>query len=257
MDGLLITFGCSWTFGCGASYKEGMTLAEYEAVTNDVDSITPCCYRTFLSNYFNLENRNFAIPGSSNQTQFRLAQNFFVSDEFEEYRKKYDKIIVSWAITSTARNDLYSKIKDRYETVMYSVYDQEHEFRDLCRSLLSNHYNHDLEVKTLYHQMLFWNQYFKYLGIKNIWIDTLNHHKYPGHIENLLFENEFPRDLLSKLVMHKGEDNYHLSHWIQDSKRTERGVKYGVLNPYSLHPVMSGHKFIFNLLSPFIEELLS
>lgn len=255
MDGLLITFGCSWTRGIGASYVEGMTAEEYEAVSDDTDSITPCCYRTFLSDRFNLENLNFAIGASSNQTQFRFAQEFFVSDKFEEYRKKYDKIIVSWAITSTARFDLYSKSKGTYKNFMYSGTNAE--FAEVSKVLYSNHYNHDAEVDRLYVQMKHWNQYFKHLGIKNIWFDTFNHHEYPGHIENLLFQNDSPRDLLSKLVFFKGKDRYHLSFWKVDSKRTDLGVQYGLLNPYSLHPVMSSHKFISNLLSPFIEERLS
>ena len=78
-------------------------------------------------------------------------------------------------------------------------------------------------------------------------------------INNLIFKEQHPRDLMSQLVIanHCGTinyDDYHFSHWEIDSPRVKSLVDVGILNPYSHHPTELGHQQIANILSPFIEN---
>ena len=256
MNGLLVTFGCSWTYGTGAAYRPGISQKEYHSICHQEDLNIDYCYRTFLAKKYNLENLNFAFGGSSNQTQFRLAQEFFISNEFQEYRKKYKNIIIAWSITSTARFDLYYSDKKRFVPVLLKK-SAKPKLNKLAAIIAADFYNHDAEVGRLYTQMTHWNQYFKFLGVKNIWFDTFNHHNYSAKIENLCFGEQSPRDLLSQMVSYKHTGDYHMSIGQDDSKRISIGVEVGVLNPYTYHPVEKGHRKIAEMLSPFIEERLS
>ena len=62
------------------------------------------CFRTILSRRHDYVNINFAKGGSSNRRQFRLAEEYFNTDDY----KKYNNVIVLWGITSTARMELWS-----------------------------------------------------------------------------------------------------------------------------------------------------
>ena len=251
MDGLLITFGCSWMKGIGASYVKGMSKADYLNNVN-LDKTTENspgsndCFRKLLSEKYKLENINFSFGGASNQSQFRLAEKFFISRKFKDYKKQYENIIVLWGITSIFRREFFNVKSDDYKSYMLS------NNRDITRIILNEYHNDEEEIKRLRIQMQHWNNHFEYLGLKNIWFDTFNHHDYKGHIRNMCFAEDSPRDLLSKLLFFKEQDSYHKSDWIEDSDRIKMALQRDLINPYSLHPVQKTHREIANLLDPFV-----
>lgn len=270
---LLVTFGCSWTFGTRCWYDESNKEEEdnYDklklqaVINNDVDKliefkkikrakekkyVDKLTFRALLAQRHGYDQINFASKGSSNQTQMRRAQEFFNTDEW----KKYDKVVVLWAITSTARGELWVKdtpkskltVEERKNTIgefRSFLYTKHDEFVKIIRE---SHYDHESEVRRLATNMNHWNTYFKLLGIKNYWFDTFNHHNYD--VASMIFRNDKPRDLMSKLCMYKGEDNYHHSSYGIDCKRPELLVKKGILNNHSLHPTMKGHVMIADML---------
>jgi hypothetical protein len=253
---LLITFGCSWTYGVGVGHEPGMSLDEYKAIAWKGNICSQLSFRGLLSKKYGFKkNINFSQGGSSNQLQFRLAKEFFPSDEFKKLQSKFDQIIVLWGITSTARNELYFNSCNHPENFFYS-YDMPE-----AKVMTKYFYNHEYEVAQLLTNIRFWNDYFKSKNISNLWFDTFNHHEYEQFVlENLIFTEENPRDLLSKLAIKNGQldidTNYHTSDWQIDSNRIEYLVNIGILNRHSLHPTQQGHAQISEMLAPYIESLI-
>jgi hypothetical protein len=179
---LLVTFGCSWTFGVGVGWTSGITKDQFKKIAWDVHICEKYSWRGILSDRYNLVNKNFACGGSSNQMQERLAMQYFTSEQFQKDRTNFNQIIVLWGITSTARTEMFDTQKNKLENFSLT------HGTELSKSLLKYSYNHDYEVWLLSQKMRFWNLLFKNLNIKNFWFDTFNHHDYsisqPG-LENL------------------------------------------------------------------------
>lgn len=173
MKRLLITFGCSWTYGVGVGYESGMSKSQYEEVAWNPELCNNYSFRTLLCRKFGLENKNLSFGASSNQAQFRQAKLFFSSHEFEELQRQFDQIVVLWAITSTARNELYILETKKIENIFYAV-----DPRPFCKSIVNYTYDHAHEVDLLAVEMHHWNVFFKNLKIANLWVDTFNHHDY-------------------------------------------------------------------------------
>lgn len=257
MKTLLVTFGCSWTLGVGVGYTPGMSEDELKKIAWQPEICDEFSFRSLLAKKYNLVNKNFSEGGSSNQRQIRFAKDFFSSDEFDRLKTEFDKIIVLWGITSTARNEMWSTELNRRANFFYS------DPLDLAKTLTLLSYNHDYEVKLLAAEIQHWNTFFKNLNISNLWFDTFNHHDYifsNASIENLIFKNKNPRDLMSILAINNGlknvNDQYHTSNWKMDSKRVEYLVKQRILNPFSHHPTRQGHIQIANILAEHIEAIL-
>ena len=173
MKTLLVTFGCSWTFGVGVGYVQGMSHDEYIKIAWDHKRCGEFSFRGLLSKKYNLTNKNFAEGASSNQRQFRYAREFFCSQQIKQLKNDFDKIIVLWGITSTARNEMWSLEKGELVNLFYGRPDLK-----LVKNLIKFSYNHDHEVRLLKTEMDHWNAFFKSLDIDNLWFDTFNHHNY-------------------------------------------------------------------------------
>jgi hypothetical protein len=257
MGTALITFGCSWTYGVACHYASGMLRAETLNSAWDDDKTNLYSFRAILSKKYNLTNLNFSAGGSSNQRQFRLAKEFFLTDEYKKINDSFDKIIVLWGITSTARNELYSIDKKDYINFQYHRPTVNWPFNKL---MLQHCYDLENSVNELSLEMKLWDEIFENRGIKNLWFDTFNHHNY-SYANNMVFANENKRDLLSILAKNAGlaevDDGYHHSVWHHDTDRVTYLVDKKILNPYSKHPGREGHNQISELLSPEIEKLIS
>lgn len=167
MKKLLITFGCSWTKGVGTGYIPGMSKTEYQEKRLNEDVAEKYSFRSLICKKYNFDNLNFAIGGSSNQFQFLKAEQYFSSRLFEIHRQTYDKIVVLWGITSIFRNIKFIQY-DPMEIRSYMV-KEKYELLNLDK---------DFEQYLLQSKIVFWNKFFKTIGIKNLWFDTFNNHKY-------------------------------------------------------------------------------
>jgi hypothetical protein len=183
---LLITFGCSWTYGVGVNYESGMTNEEFQKNKEHINAeiCDKFSWRGILCEKYNIQNINFSFPGSSNQRQFRYAREFFPSNQFKNLQKQYDRIIVLWGITSTARNEVYYADEKIVKDIFY------HQDSAVSKFLLLNCYNHRYEVRLLRQHMIFWEHYFSLQNVENYWFDTLNTHNYKDI--NDKFDNNFP-----------------------------------------------------------------
>lgn len=172
-DKLLITFGCSWTFGVGCNYVKGMSESEFKKNAWNQHQCDSHSFRGILSKKLGFDNLNFSLGGSSNQAQFRLAENFFCSPMFVHYQKIYSSIKVLWGITSVLRGEFYCVDSDRPENVCYTVSN-----KLLSKCILAHHLDLEHEISMIEHKIRFWNQWFALHNIKNYWFDTFNHHDY-------------------------------------------------------------------------------
>jgi hypothetical protein len=260
MKTLFITFGCSWTYGVGVGYQSGMTLEEYKAISWDPQICNQYSFRGLLSSKYNLTNINFALGGSSNQTQFRLAKEFFISKEFNELKTEYSKIIVFHAITSITRNEMFNLEKKLMQPFFYSVSHYDPAITDISKAIMKYSYCPLNIVEQLANEMLFWNMFYKANNISNLWVDTFNHHDYLKQIPNMIGMEENPRDLLSKLALDHNiaevDNLYHASSWQIDTNRLEPLIKQELINPISLHPTKKGHAEIAYSISNPLEQIL-
>jgi hypothetical protein len=237
-----------------------MTEEEYDKIAWDPSICNRYSFRGLISKRNNLHNLNFAEAGSSNQLQFRLAKNFFISSHFEQIQKKYKNIIVLWGTTSTARNEFWDLEQKKYHSVFYS-----NSPWALAKNMVMYSYDHNIAVQELSVEMVFWNMFFQKHNIKNLWFDTFDHHNYNNlSIRNLIFKEKNPRDLLSSLLLeytsdidinNNYNDDYDESNWnTSDSSIFKILYKDGVLNPISSHPTKLGHEKIANMIE---EEVMN
>lgn len=253
-DPLLITFGCSWTFGVGVGYTPGMDLEGYKEIAWDKDIADRLSYRGLLCDQLGMVNLNFANGGSSNQEQFWKARQYFGGDDFARDRSDHGKIVVLHAITSTARNFFFDRRRRKMKSVKYDDQDSA-----VARLMLTHHYDHEFEIQQLQIEMNFWNIFYRSMGISNIWVDTFNHHEYTAPIDNLV--NLPPqRDLMSQMCvcrripLRDEQKTYHFSSWRHDDYRIGDLIDCGLLNPISKHPTAQGHIELASILKPVVES---
>lgn len=219
MKKLLITFGCSWTYGVGANYEPGMTLKDFKEKAWDLDICSQYSFRGILSENHGYDNINFSMGGSSNQAQFRLAEYFFSSELFNDYQKKYKKIIVLWGITSVLRNEFYCRGAQDLRNVFYTSPEQ------ISKCILADHFDMDHEIYLIRKKIEFWDSIFDRLQIEHRWFDTFNHHDY-NHIPRY----QYFKDLYNNVA---GPDwpswDKFLSRDFGDADET---IKHEILNPH-------------------------
>ena len=244
---VLITFGCSWTYGVGVGYESQMSSSDYHEIAWEDEPCSKLSFRGLLAEKYGFTNINFSSPGSSNQKQFRLCKEFFISDQGRRLRDNYENVIVLHGITGTSRNELYSVRQGCLEDFRFN----DKQKADLVKLVIDNFYDHNNEVQRLAVEMQFMNIFYKSNNIVNLWFDTFNHHDYGQKIDNLIDLGD-PRDLLSNLACLNGmadpDKKYHHSFWKKDSNRIEFLVEKGILNPYTHHPNKMGHKAIADII---------
>lgn len=169
---LLVTFGCSWMFGVGVNYELGQTRDEYKINAWNKQIADENSFRGLLSQKYNFVNVNFSKGGSSNQEQFRLAENYFSSIEFISQKQHYSEIVVLWGITSIYRNEIFFNDYHRRKSFMYF------ESLPICKNILVNHFDQEDEVDLLSKKICFWDRFFDSIGVNNVWVDLFNHHDY-------------------------------------------------------------------------------
>ena len=248
----LITFGCSWTRGMGSWYDKELSYEDYYSRVRD-KTMSPevqyheYAFRTVLAKRHAYQNIDLSACASANAKQFRLAEEYFNKDDY----KKFDKVIVLWGITSTARMDMWSNKKKKYFNLLLTKDDI-----DLSNIIREKHYDHNVEVNRLSEQISHWDKYFSMIGVENYWFDTFNHHEYRYDSPNMILGEKNPRDLLSLLCEEEGltlkRDDYHLSTWLNDSQRIKFLEQKKLVNPHSLHPNKKCHIKIADLIDKFI-----
>ena len=144
-------------------------------------------WRGLLSQRFGWENLNFSVGGSSNQMQFRYAMEFFVSSQYQKLKQNFEKILVLWGITSTARNELWSIQDQSYRNFFLTKNNV------FARFLIKHCYDHDIEVQELHRRMLFWNMFFESQNITNFWFDTFNTHNYGCPYKHYITQDHYDR----------------------------------------------------------------
>lgn len=174
--------------------------------------------------------------------------------EFEIFKVDNRQKYVIWFITSTARIEFFDAQQQEYKNDFLTWSDD-----SFTKMYASRAYDHNHELECLAYSMNLWNVYFESQGIKNIWIDTFNHHDYPIPVKNYIKLNTNSSDIMSAMCIKLGYTNfnsneYHNSSHSIDDTRSEFLVNQGMLNPESLHPTVKGHQLIYEILIPFIEE---
>lgn len=259
---ILLTFGCSWTYGEGSGYIEGMSKEEYSKIQHDPEVCWNNGWRKTLVEHFNFDHINLAEYGSSNDRQFRSAKEFFISDRFKEVYQNKKKIIVLWGITSTNRYDLWINSTRKYEKIFLNnveedvkKYGQDHDYMGLALKRYS--YNEQQRVRQLTTEILFWNQYFKLLNIKNFWFDTFASLKYGIIFKNFFDIEKRNRSLVNVIVRHHRKNNYNNNNLINNlyyDSEFGYAIQNGIVNNYSYHPKKEYYDVIGKYLISKLEE---
>ncbi len=243
----LITFGCSWTKGVGSWYDKELSYKDYLncSATLSKDEYS---FRTILAKRHGYKNINLSASASSNGKQFRLAEEYFNTDNY----KKFDKVIVLWGITSTSRMDIWSNKKKKYQSIFLNT--NEGEINNILRE---EHYDHKVELNRLSEQILHWDKYFSMIGVENYWFDTFNHHEYRYTSPNMILGEKTPRDLMSLICEEEGlvlkRDDYHFSSWWRDSERIKFLEQKKLVNPHSFHPNRICHEKIADMIDNYVK----
>ena len=178
---MLVTLGDSWVYGVGAGYSFDNPISKKVYVAKrESEEFLNCSFRTLLAKKMGVKNINFSRGGSSNQKQFRLASEYFLRD-----KNVVKNGIVLWGITSVYRNEFFNTKLNKYEN--FFVPDPTHDIV-LSKVLSVRYMSEKVEIEKLYYNIELFNYYFKSIGIKNYWFNIFNDHKYPNHINNILFE---------------------------------------------------------------------
>lgn len=189
MKKLLISFGCSWTFGTGCNYAPGMSRDEYLQTHDDYKIADRLSFRNLLCKHYGFQNLNFSIGASSNQMQFYRAEMYFSGNQFERDRELYEDIVVLWGLTSVYRNIRLAEDKNTLRIESYLL------TRDDKQALKD--FNEELEIYLLRTKINFWNHFFKQHNVKNLWFDTFNNHDYS--LSNISMDKK-------QYSLHQGED---------------------------------------------------
>ena len=241
----LITFGCSWPKGKGSfSPSEGMAEDNFFSTMSD-ELDEKYSFRNILSKRHGYKNINYSFGGSANASSIRLAEEYFNTDDY----KKYDEVIVLWGITSTSRGEFWRPKDNKWGTVAYSIKHNQKKIGDYIRE---KHYDHNAEVQRLSTQINHWDNYFNIIGVKNYWFDTFNHHDYSYKSPNMIWGDDNPKDILSKLCGEYSDNKYHHSMWTRDSGRINFLLNNNLVNPYTLHPNIQCHIMIADMIDKFI-----
>jgi hypothetical protein len=245
-NNILITFGCSWTFGEGSGYVDGMSEVEYKKIQHDPKICYENSWRKVLVDHYNLVHINFSVSGSSNQRQFKTAREYFVTEKWKKLiNNPKNNVVVLWGITSTYRNYFWCKDTRRYENIFYNLKGDKIEYNNyqdkLAEAMLKWSYNREVEVEVIKNEILFFNHYFNLVGVKNLWFDTFNFINYGEKFNNFLDESLEQRDLLSMLCYeHARKSNIKL---ILDNN-FKYAEESGLINSFSYHPKKDQYKII-------------
>jgi len=237
MEKLLISFGDSWVFGTGINYQENMDEEEFkkDAWNSKRKLGNQYIFRNIIAEHTNRNNLNFSQGGSSNQRQFRLAEEFFFSKPDSWFLE--NDIVVVWGITSVYRNEFFNNSKNDYENFLLDN-------NSLGYILLKKYFSYEDEIKKLSGRMKLFNYFFKEKKIKNYWFSVFNDHKYYYNIDNILFNGN---SLLDLLVNDFEKNNiYHKSMWNDEDRKIKIAKKNKLVNPFTLHPTKESHRILAN-----------
>lgn len=262
-NGILISFGCSWTFGTGLHYFNGMNSTVYfngmNSTVYEKDALDPdiadeYSFRALLARKHGLYNLNFAEGGSSNHRQFRFARELFASPYAMDLLHSIENVNILWGITSTARMDQWDTTENKYINFMYNDMHDGAGNSLFNKMFVKRTYDHDAEVIRISEYINLWNGFFSHHNFNNLWFDTFNTHDYPYSIANLVHDNVMNHMLQANI---DENDSYHESIWLKnDDPRLDTLVDIELLNPHSYHPTKLGHKKIVEILTPYVENLI-
>jgi len=272
---LLITLGCSWTFGEGAGCEPGMSLKEYDKIRYSSDYAWEFGWRRYVVEHFDVDHVNLGESGSSNQRQLHYAKNYFLSSKFAKDYKSHEHVIVLWGITTLRRNFMYFKDSKMYENIFLK---EENVFQTkwntnkdkMTKALYKYCYDDDVALREVQSDILHWNQYFKlYPKIKNFWFDIFGSKHYTVKIRNFIDIDKPKRDLLYQICKNhlsgevekwkiEGRENYDPNFLDKYSTCFGYAEEHDLVNPYSFHPYKTGYKFIgdyfIKFLTPHIDD---
>lgn len=263
----LVTFGCSWAYGEGSGYTEGMTQEEYENIQHDSLICWENGWRKPVVNHFKFSHTNLAEYGSSNDRQFRLAKKYFSSKEFSKLLSSGTKIIVLWGTTAVNRYDFFLNSSRKHEKLLLNNVESDllrfGTEQDLFTYALRKYtYNEEMRIRELELEIIHWNQFFKLFNIQNFWYDTLGSYDYKIKPYNFFDIKKENRSLVSVVAeAHRKESNYYkvrntlkekASQIFDDKDDFTYAIDNEVLNSYSYHPKPKYYKAISEY---FIEKL--
>jgi hypothetical protein len=241
MKRLFVFFGCSWTYGKYLNWQNFADNPQQFDQIIEKQQATLYSYRSKIAQYFNASQINFSEGGSSNDRQFRFADEFFLGtyneQDLKNIERNYNNVkdpdwpgidhLTATQVSECIDHEVFVPCKDRLELLkkeykeitviwfitslsrkeLYNANNNNYENQFLTANnnfskFFLNYYSSDNEIKNISAKMLLWNSWFSNNGIKNVWVDTFNHNNWPIKIPNRIeFDSEYT-DLMSNMCLH-------------------------------------------------------
>lgn len=244
MKRLFVFFGCSWTYGKYINWHNFVSNPNQFDPATEREQAELYSYRSKIARHFGAAQLNFSEGGSSNDRQFRFADEFFLgtynAQDLKNIQHDYDKARdPSWPSMDkltdqqvlecidrrvfVPHTDRIKLLKNQYTEItviwfitsfsrkeLYNTHinDYENQFltvdNKFSRFFLDNYYSLDNETKNISSKMILWNNWFTNHGINNVWIDTFNHNDWPIEIFNRIDFESKYTDLMSNMCIQLG-----------------------------------------------------
>lgn len=240
MKRLFVFFGCSWTYGKYLNWQQFVDSPEKFDLETEYQQAELYSYRSRIAQHFNADQLNFSEGGSSNDRQFRFAEEFFLSvyntHDLKNIENNYNNVKdASWPsidqltpeqilecinhrvfVPSPRRLEILKNYyKDitvvwfitsfsRKELFNVNTQDYENQFLTVDNNFsrfFHKYYTTDNEIKNISAKMLLWNSWFDQNNIKNVWVDTFNHNNWSAEISNRLDFGSKYSDLMSNMCI--------------------------------------------------------
>lgn len=246
----LITFGCSWMFGWNIN-DPTKKLPSDEEIARQAPIADALSFRALISKSMGSVNINHSIPGSSNECQFRLANESFLKiKSFENMLSGSENVAVLWSITDLYRTEYWSSKRNKYKNIVFSSPAAD----DYAKFYINDVFDPDQKALELAYQIRHWQIIFQKFGIKDYWIDLFNNNNYRDIVD--LDRFIFPRsNLFSEMASavagsRVNDSEYYVNHTHStvSSKRQQILIEQGLINPLTCHPTEQGHQMIAGMM---------
>lgn len=242
---VFVQFGCSWSRAWGSDPKE--LLPFDKNYVENLEFLSNHSYMALLANHLNIPNRiNFSLCGSNNDTQSRLIFEFV-----EQNRHKFNRVFVSWGLTSIYRWELYCNRIDAPWDYMHGS-NPEHESAKEMKYFFKHHWDKGWQLKLLSNKILALSSYLSMNGVEHLFFPVFQSYNRHNMLlktlpEKVLFGIDLENnDMMSLMFQHEGADSPadFLSDPIYPDQRVDLLIQQNYLSKKHGHPTKKGHEFI-------------
>ena len=242
---LFVQFGCSWSRAWGSDPSEPYPFDSH--YKENIEFLSTHSYMALLADYLKIPNRvNFSLSGSNNDTQSRLMVEFV-----ERNRHKFNRVFVSWGITSIYRWELYCNRIDAPWDYMQGT-NPKHESAKEMQYYFKHHWDKGWQLQLLANKILTMSAYLATNHVEHLFFPVFQQYNQHNMMiktlpKKVLFGSElYNNDMLSLMCQHESIDSPDdfMADPIYPDHRVKLLIEKNYLSQKHAHPTKKGHEFI-------------